>query len=95
MRLARSELNNAFHSRQIAAAQKPWVLGVKWNLSKSHPRKDECDRYATENAHQLGRGVFPKSDVPSKPHPHCLCFMTYEMQDEDDFVADLARYIRS
>lgn len=96
MRLARTELNNAFHERQIAMAQnKPWVIGVKWNLSKSHPKKDRCDEYATENANDLGPGVFPTSGVPSKPHPHCLCFMTYEMQPEDDFVADLQRYIRT
>lgn len=96
MRLARTEINNAFHERQIAVAQnKPWVEGVKWNLSKSHPKKDKCDQYATEDSHELGPGVFPTGGVPSKPHPHCLCFMTYELQPEDDFVADLQRYIRT
>lgn len=96
MRLARTELNNAFHERQIAVARnKPWVVGVQWNLSKSHPKKDKCDEYATENAHDLGRGVFPTGGVPFKPHPHCLCYMTYEMQSEDDFVADLRQYIRT
>lgn len=86
-RLARTELNNAFHERQIKAADKPWVTAVKWNLSKSHPKADECDEYANEDKHDLGNGNFPKGDVPRKPHPHCLCFMTYEMQSEDDFIA--------
>lgn len=96
MRLARTEINNAFHQRQIAMAQnKPWVESVKWNLSKSHPRKDKCDEYATQNDHNLGVGCYPTGDVPAKPHPHCLCFMTYELQDEDAFVADLARYVRT
>lgn len=96
MRLARTELNNAFHNRQIASAQeRPWVIGVKWNLSGSHPRSDVCDQLASEDRHDMGSGVFPKGDVPGKPHPHCLCHLTYEMQDEDSFVADLQRYIRT
>lgn len=94
-RLARTELNNAFHQRQIATANKPWVNGVKWNLSKSHPKADRCDEYAKEDSHNLGPGVFPKTEVPRKPHPHCLCYMTYELQNEDDFVADLARMVRT
>lgn len=96
MRLARTELNNAFHERQIAIAQnKPWVEGVRWNLSGSHPKADLCDVYAHDDAFGLGSGVFPPNDVPSKPHPHCLCFMTYELQSPDSFAADLARYIRT
>jgi hypothetical protein len=96
MRLARTELNNAFHQRQIAIAQnKPWVEGVKWNLSGSHPKTDLCDVFAHDDAYGLGSGVFPPDDVPSKPHPHCLCFMTYEMQSPESFAADLARYIRT
>lgn len=86
-RLARTELNNAFHQRQIIAADKPWVNAVHWNLSKSHPKADDCDNYASQDGFNLGRGNFPKGDVPSKPHPQCLCFMTYEMQSEDDFIA--------
>lgn len=96
MRLARTELNNAFHQRQIAVAQnKPWVESVRWNLSGSHPRKDRCDELATQNAHDLGAGFYPTGDVPNKPHPHCLCHLTYELQSEDAFVADLARYVRT
>lgn len=95
MRLARTELNNAFHARQIAAAQnRPWVEGVRWNLSGSHPRSDTCDQLANEDAHDMGRGVFPKTEVPRKPHPHCFCYLTYEMQDEDDFIAGLRRTLR-
>lgn len=94
-RLARTELNNAFHQQQIDSAQQPWVQGAKWNLSESHPKPDDCDKYAKENAHELGRGVFPTDSVPSKPHPQCLCFLTYELQPENDFIADLAQYVRT
>lgn len=94
-RLARTELNNAFHQRQIAVAQKPWVEAIHWNLSGSHPRKDRCDDYATQNRHDLGRGNWPKDDVPNKPHPQCLCFMTYEMQSEADFLAHVSAFLRA
>lgn len=83
MRLGRTELNNAFHSRQLAEAERPWVNGVKWNRSKSHPKKDICDSYA-EHDEGLGVGVWAKSKVPSKPHPQCLCFMTYDVMSEED-----------
>lgn len=80
MRLARTELNNAFHASTIsAAAEQDWVTGVQWNLSKSHPKPDECDQYA---AHK----PYDPLDVPSKPHPHCLCYMTFEIMDDDAFV---------
>lgn len=93
-RLARTEINNAFHQQQIASGQKPWVKATRWNLSESHPTPDECDQYAKENAHGLGNGLFPTDDVPGKPHPHCLCFLTYENESEDDFLDNLAAYVR-
>ncbi len=72
-RLGRTELNNAFHTTQIAAHQdEPWVTGFKWNLSGSHPRADRCNDYA-EDEHVTGwdAGVFKKEEVPGKPHPQC------------------------
>lgn len=80
MRLARSELNNAFHATTIATAQdQEWVEGVQWNLSSSHPKPDECDDYAS-------REPFDPKDVPKKPHPHCLCYMTFEIMDDARFA---------
>lgn len=75
-RLARTEINNAFHGTSIRqAVELPWTEGMKWNLSGSHPRPDECDDYA-ENSDGLGVGVFKPQDVPAKPHPQCLCYVT-------------------
>lgn len=92
MRLARTELNAAFHTAAIVStADRPWVSGMHWHLSKSHPRPDICDEYANQDKFGLGDGVFPKVSVPSKPHPQCFCFVTPELQDEDDFIAALAR----
>lgn len=83
MRLARTEINNAHHTTTVRMAQdKPWVTGFKWNLSGSHTKPDECNEYAERNV-GLGVGVFNKEDVPSKPHPQCLCYLTH-IQDEDD-----------
>lgn len=83
MRLGRTELNNAFHASQVLIADKePWVDKVQWNLSGSHPKPDKCDEYAT---HKL----YDPKDVPSKPHPQCLCFMTPEVIPQDEFMSAL------
>lgn len=70
LRLARSEINNAFHAMSIdAAAQFPWVEEMEWHLSKSHGEEGcLCEFYADE-------GLFPIDDVPPKPHPQCMCFV--------------------
>lgn len=88
MRLARTELNNAFHASQIRQAQKdPWTLTVKWWLSGSHPRPDECNEYADSSHFPGGEaGHFRPSEVPAKPHPNCLCFTTPENDDVDEFI---------
>jgi hypothetical protein len=89
MRLARTEINNAFHEQQKAGGHRPGVRGVKWNLSESHPRKDLCNVYA-EHPSSLGIGVWSADDVPDKPHPHCFCFLTYIMMKPTDFATALA-----
>lgn len=83
MRLGRTELNNAFHEQQKLQADRDWVSGVKWNLSKTHPRRDSCDLYA-EHDSGLGSGVWDKHEVPDKPHPQCLCYMTYDLLSPDE-----------
>ena len=88
LRLGRTELNNAFHAQQVVSGvQTPWTTGLRWNLSGSHPKPDECNEYADE-VHEKGRpaGVFAPGDVPPKPHPNCLCFTTPETVSRDAFV---------
>ncbi|ARW57098.1 MuF-like minor capsid protein [Mycobacterium phage Candle] len=78
-RLARTEINNAFHAQSIRDAQeKPWVTSMRWNLSKVHmdDPKDPCEHYAKQ-------GLFPIDKVPDKPHPHCRCFVTPEEADDE------------
>lgn len=87
-RLARTEINNAFHATSVLQAQeKPWISHMKWHLSRSHPKVDDCDRLAKGGP--KGDGVYPKMDVPRKPHPQCFCFVTPVVPDEDDFLDGL------
>lgn len=88
MRLGRTELNNAFHRLSIEKyEQTPWVDAVKWNLSGSHPKADECDGLAGDQHFKGGGpGEFMPDDVPGKPHPHCLCFVEPVPVSENAFV---------
>jgi hypothetical protein len=77
MRLARTEMNNAFHFSTIRYTREmPWVEGYRWNLSGSHPHLDICNTMAQKDHDRMGRGVYKKSNVPGKPHPHCFCYIT-------------------
>lgn len=86
-RLGRTELNNAFHRATIDRRKdEPWVEGMKWNLSNSHGKNDDCDGYA-ETAWIPGgdAGVFRPQEVPGKPHPNCLCFVTAVSVSPEEF----------
>ena len=85
-RLARTEINNAFHAQAIQDAEdRPWVREMQWHLSKTHtPRPgDACEIYAK-------RGRFPIDAVPRKPHPQCMCFVTAIQPSLEVFAADVA-----
>lgn len=82
MRLGRTEINNAFHAVQVQhGVATPWTTGMRWNLSGSHPRPDECNDY--EEA-----GVYAPADVPPKPHPNCLCYLTPEPVPREVFIQE-------
>ena len=69
MRLARTEMNNAFHEGAIAANKAtPSYLGIYWRLSNAHVLDDVCNDYAAHN----GKGFWPKGQEPARPHPQCL-----------------------
>jgi len=87
MRLARTEINNAFHERQVEGAKRPGVKAVQWNLSGSHRVPDLCNVYANHG----GNGEWPVDDIPDKPHPNCFCYLTYIMMSSSDFKKALGR----
>jgi SPP1 gp7 family putative phage head morphogenesis protein len=81
MRLARTEINNAYHAMAIRAAQmKPWIKKVEWHTSRSHVRKDICDT--------LDGRLFTPDEVPPKPHPQCFCYITPVVDDDDEAFLD-------
>lgn len=81
-RLARTEINNAYHAASEDRYKHSFVEGVEWNLSSSHPEGDECDDYANESP-------YAKNNVPEKPHPMCFCFLTPALPSEEDFMKNL------
>lgn len=84
-RLARTELNNAFHGTQVQEGVKsPFVNAMRWHLSGSHPRPDECNDY--ESGGDLKDGLWSPERVPGKPHPQCLCWMSAEVPSREDFL---------
>lgn len=88
-RLARTEINNAHHTTtKRLALDKPWVLGMHWNLSRSHPKIDPCDEFA-HGGDGPNPGDYSKPNVPSKPHPQCLCYLTHVQEDPDAFMDKL------
>jgi hypothetical protein len=99
MRLARTELNNAFHEAQKRTAAAPWVRAVRWNLSSTHKGRvkgtDKCDLMAGQNIHELGRGRYPADQIPDKPHPNCLCFVTYESVSQSEMLDMLPAIVRA
>lgn len=87
MRLARTEINNAFHATTITLSQdRPWIDHMAWNLSNRHeidPNKPEiCEVYASKH--------WPVDGVPAKPHPQCRCFISPVLESFDVFMRHLA-----
>lgn len=87
-RLGRTEVLNAYHTTTIRQYKEtPWVERVRWWLSGSHPRPDECNEFA-ENTIKPNDppGTWTVGTVPAKPHPNCLCYTTPEMVSLDQYA---------
>lgn len=85
MRLARTEINNAAHAVAVTQVQgSPWVTGMQWHLSGSHPKVDICDTLAKGG--NKNDGIYVKDQVPAKPHPQCFCYVTPVTPSDDDFL---------
>lgn len=68
MRVARTETNIAYRrADQARWEQMDFVLGQRVQLSRSHPKKDICDKLA---------GDYPKDFVFDGWHPQCFCYVT-------------------
>ncbi|HOZ01924.1 MAG TPA: hypothetical protein PLG20_08905 [Candidatus Syntrophosphaera sp.] len=86
LRLARTEIGNAYHEADVMAAMTSKVVhGMKWNLSPAHGQYDVCDQLASQDVYGLGPGVYPPSSVPLYPHPNDMCFITREIRPVADW----------
>lgn len=82
-RLARTEINNAFHATSAQRyAKSNLVEYIDWHLSSSHPEGDICDSYASDSP-------YDKRNTPMKPHPNCYCFITPALPSEKEFMDNL------
>lgn len=92
MRLARTEMNNAFHEGTVMAYRAmPSARGVYWRLSARHPLPDVCDDYASHN----DNGFWPKGEEPARPHPQCFCVILPAMEDPEEFTERLRAWMRN
>jgi len=74
------------------SVQSPAVQAVSWTLSTRHgslaSSPDECDFLASQDAFDLGPGLYPPEKVPSHPHPNCECSITARTLGPDDWGTD-------
>jgi hypothetical protein len=83
LRVFRTELNRAHgQAYQAGAGSHPDVIGMKFNLSLSHPRVDQCDFHAHANLHGLGEGVYPVGQSPWPAHPNTMSYLTAVFKHE-------------
>lgn len=88
LRLGRTEVVNAYHRSSILRYQEtPWVERAQWSLSGTHPRPDTCNDIA-ESGDFRQAGVYRVNNIPDKPHPQCLCYITPIPVDLDKFARD-------
>ena len=86
-RLARTEINNAYwESTTVSAHQSRVVSAQMWQLSGRHKVWDMCDLFAGSDNYQLGSGVYPAGNTPSKPHPQCLCYLVDVLREPEEWM---------
>jgi hypothetical protein len=72
-RLARTEMNRAYHEGQIRYMKsKPKLIdGAIWRLGGPGPWFCVCP--------DLEGRFFPTEAIPPKPHPNCMCYLEYHV----------------
>ena len=95
MRVARTEIQRAWRASYVNMSKKlNFVKGIKWNLSRNHPKKDICDDLASANPVGLGPGIYPKDAVPFNghpAHPHCRCYLTTVLEPVEEMLTSEKR----
>ncbi len=92
MRLARTEMNNAFHEGTIVANQySPGYRGIYWMLSDAHVVPDICTDMAADMSHGEP-GFYPKGKEPVRPHPSCMCHILPAYENAVQFTERLREW---
>jgi hypothetical protein len=88
LRLARTEIQkaHALATDKVLAAQ-PWVEQEQCHLSASHPEADECDDIVQGG--EKNDGIYPVGTIEYPLHPHCFCYKTAVLMDEQAFTSQL------
>ena len=47
--------------------------------------------FRSDDHDNMGPGIFKKANVPGKPHPQCLCYLTTVNVDESVFIRNMKR----
>ena len=85
-RIAQTETSRAYMNgvaQELMADDQ--VVWVQYEMSRTHPQVDICDRHARLNAYGQGPGIYPKAQAPKPPaHPFCRCKITprYDVEAE-------------
>lgn len=86
MRVTRNETNIAYRRSDAERWQQmDFVLGQRIQLSKSHPKKDICDKL---------QGDYPTDFVFDGWHVQCFCFSTPILVDESEMAKVTEAFLR-
>jgi hypothetical protein len=100
-RLARTSINHSYFLSNVESCNKnPYVKAMHWQLSNEHYNRqvqhfgeDICDEYANQDNYGLGKGNFPKDQLPL-PHPQCLCVQYAVIPKSlDEIATELKDYV--
>lgn len=89
MRLARTEIATAGREGHIRAVTddngqlRSHVAALGFRLSASHPKRDICDDWASQDIDGLGPGNYLPEHVPAD-HPHGLCYTVTVLKARPD-----------
>ena len=93
-RLARTIIQHSYQqSIVLTTKDNPFVEGVQWISAFAHGRTCElCKERATEDKFGLGKGVFPKDQLPLD-HPNGLCSFGAVVGSMDDIADRIADWV--
>jgi len=93
-RLLRTERTLAYREAdRMAAMANPGNRGIKWKLSLAERYCSTCKNIASADKYGLGPGIYPAEQMPSIPHPQCMC-TTYQVTiSTDELVKDWTEWM--